>query len=273
MQDVMVSIIMRTCNRPHILKNALESVRAQTYQNIEVIIAEDGQATAQQMVETEFSDLNIKYACTGERKGRTVVGNLALSMATGKYMNFLDDDDILFPNHVEKLVVSLQNAEERAAYAVAYESVVTYDERKGCYKESKKFVRFRQPFNRMYLTVFNYIPIQTIMFERSIYEQLGGFDENLDVLEDWDLWVRYSTVTDYKFVDEITSLYRVPKKKIHRDADMHEAYKMVPKKFEGYVSDLSYYDVHQELNYILNEIKTPRWKRCLKKVRDKILYR
>lgn len=273
MQEVMVSIIMRTCNRPHILRNALESVRAQTYKNIEVIIAEDGKDTARQMIETEFSDLNIKYVCTGERKGRTVVGNLALSMATGKYLNFLDDDDLLFHNHVEMLVNSLQGAEEKAAYSVAYESVVKYDEKKRSYREYKRFVRFNQPFNRIYLLVFNFLPIQTIMFERSLYEQLGGFDENLDVLEDWDLWVRYSTLTDYKYVNEITSLYRVPKKKIQRDAGMYEAYQKVPLKFKEYGYDLSYYDIHQELNYILNEIKTPGWKRFLKKIRDKTLYR
>ena len=273
MQNEMVSIIMRTCNRPHILKSALESVRAQTYKNIEVVVAEDGQDTARNMIETEFSDMNIKYVCTGERKGRTVVGNLALSMATGKYLNFLDDDDLLFPNHVETLVNRLQGAKEKAAYAVAYESVVTYDENKREYKESKRFVRFRQPFNRIYLLVHNYIPIQTIMFERSLYDELGGFDENLDVLEDWDLWVRYSSLTDYVFVDEITSLYRVPKKKIKRDAGMYDAYKEVPLKFKEYVRTFDYYEIHQELNYILNEIKTPKWKKFLKKMRDKLLYR
>ena len=39
------------------------------------------------------------------------------------------------------------------------------------------------------------------MFDRSLYEELGGFDESLDFLEDWDLWVRYSTKTDFKFID------------------------------------------------------------------------
>lgn len=273
MQNAMVSIIMRTCNRPHILKNALESVRKQTYKNIEVIVVEDGQDTARQMIETDFSDLNVKYVYTGERRGRTVVGNIALSMATGKYFNFLDDDDLLFPNHVETLVYSLDGVEEKAAYSVAYESVVKYDDKRKCYKEYKRFVRFNQPFNRTYLLVFNYIPIQTIMFDRYLYEMLGGFDENLDVLEDWDLWVRYSTLTNYKYVNEITSLYRVPKKKIHRDTGMYNAYQKVPLKFRQYSFDNNYYDIHNELNYILNEIKTPKWKRFMKRMRDKLLYR
>ena len=62
MEKELVSIIVRTCNRPHILREALESIRRQTYPNIEVVVAEDGANTAQEMLETEFSDMNIRYA-------------------------------------------------------------------------------------------------------------------------------------------------------------------------------------------------------------------
>ena len=123
----LVSIVIRTCGRPHILRGALESVRNQNYKNIEVIVAEDGENTAQNMVEKEFSDLNIRYTNTGARRGRTVVGNLALAMATGDYLNFLVDDDLLFPEHVETLLHEIHKSKNLAAYSVAYESVVQYD--------------------------------------------------------------------------------------------------------------------------------------------------
>lgn len=269
----LVSIIIRTCNRPHILRETLESVRKQTYPNIEVVIAEDGANTAQKMLEEEFADLNIRYDCTGERKGRTVVGNLALSMATGKYLNFLDDDDLLFPEHVEKLVGALTGAKEKAAYSIAYESVAKYDEKRRCYKERKRRIRYRQPFNRTYLTFHNYIPIQSIMFSRELYEELGGFDEQLDILEDWDVWVRYSTRTDFIYVDEITSLYRVPVKQIKRDADMYHAYEEVIKKFAQYSTQMNYYEINRDLDYVLEVIKMPKWKKKLKAIRNRVLYR
>ena len=238
MEKELVSIIVRTCNRPHILREALESIRRQTYPNIEVVVAEDGANTAQEMLETEFSDMNIRYACTGERKGRTVVGNLALSMASGAYMNFLDDAD-----------------------------------KKRGFREYKRKIRYRQPFNRTYLTFHNYIPIQSILFCRTLYEELGGFDEKLDILEDWDVWVRYSTKTDFIFVDQITSLYHVPTRKVKRDADMYHAFGEVTKKFAGYEARMNYYEINRELEYILEEIKTPKWKKVLKTLRDRVLYR
>ena len=160
----LVSIVIRTCNRPHILKGALESVRKQTYRPIEVVVAEDGKNTAQKMLEDEFADLNIQYVCTGERKGRTAVGNIALELSQGDYLNFLDDDDILFPEHVATLVDKLESGDVQAAYTVAYESVVKYDAKKQRYIEYKKRIRYRQKFNRLYLSVTNYIPIQSIIY-------------------------------------------------------------------------------------------------------------
>lgn len=272
-EQVLVSILIRTCGRPHILKGALESIREQTYHVIEVVVVEDGQNTAQRMLEEEFSDLNIKYACTGTRKGRTVAGNLALSMASGMYLNFLDDDDLLLPDHVKELVSVLEKSDRKAAYAVAYESIVKYDKKRQQYRECRRWVRYEQPFNRVFLTYNNYIPIQCIMFARELYEELGGFDEKLEYLEDWDLWVRYSTRTDYEFVDKITSLYRVPKKKAKRDADLFQAYEIAVKKFAEYRIDVSYQDIQKDLKYILEVIKTPAWKKQLKKIRDKVLYK
>lgn len=272
MNEKLVSVVIRTCNRPHILRETLESVRRQTYPNIEVVIAEDGSNTAQKMLMEEFSDLNIRYACTGECKGRTIAGNMALSMTTGAYLNFLDDDDLLFPEHIQELVKVLDGAKEKVAYSIAYESIVQYQKEKKYYKEYRRKIRYQQPFNRTYLTFHNYLPIQSVMFSRELYEELGGFDEKLDILEDWDIWVRYSMKTDFIYVDKITSLYRVPLKQVKRDAQMYHAFEKVTKKFEAYSKYMNYYEVNRDLKYICEEIKTPKWKKKLKELRNKILY-
>ena len=266
----LVSIIVRTCNRPDVLRKNLESLRKQSYRHIEVIIVEDGMNMSQRMLEEEFSDLSIKYAYTGEKKGRTVVGNMALAMADGKYINFLDDDDLFFPDHVEILVDALNHSAELVAYSVAYESISAYNSNKKEFEEKKRKIRYRQPFNRSYLYYNNYIPIQTVMFDRSLYEELGGFDESLDFLEDWDLWVRYSTKTDFKFIDRITSLYRVPIKKKKRSQDMYNAYDIAVEKFMQYNLQMNVNEISNDLKYVLEEIKTPGWKKFLKKVMQKV---
>ena len=213
MKRPFVSIIIRTCQRPEILRVALESIRKQTYPNIQTVIVEDGRNAAEKMLKEEYADLNYIYEATGEKVGRCVAGNRAMELALGEYYNFLDDDDAFFPEHVECLMSVLEKDTRLAAYSLAEERRIWIKSRNPyVYKVKGRTVRFHQPFYRMLLYTFNYIPIQSIMFHRSLYETLGGFDETLDNLEDWDLWVRYSTKTDFIYIDQVTSYYHVPYK-------------------------------------------------------------
>ena len=82
------------------------------------------------------------------------------------------------------------------------------------YRERNRFVAYREPFSRSAIWHHNYIPIQAILFRRSLYETYGGFNEELERLEDWDLWVRYSLERDYLLIEKVTSLYRVPAKSV-----------------------------------------------------------
>ena len=108
------------------------------------------------------------------------------------------------------------------------------------------------------------MPIQTVMFEKALFEQYGGFRENLDALEDWDLWLRYAAHEDFEYVGEVTSLYRVPLFRFKRDKVMFQAYYEVRKLFEEYEYPYNFRQVNEELNYILNEIRTPKWKKVIK---------
>lgn len=258
-----VSIIVRTCGRPEVLRGALESIRKQTYLDVETVVIEDGLEISRQMICTEYSDLQLRYISTGKRVGRAKAGNLGMKVAQGKYLNFLDDDDVLYPEHIEILLQTLQSAEEKAVYSVAEEAAAIYRKRKRTFYDVRKKVRFREPFNRMYLLHTNYLPIQSVMFEKSLFEQYGGFRENVDYLEDWDLWVRYAAHTNFKMVNEITSMYRVPLNNFRRDRKLKHAYNDVQKYFSEYVDVLNFGECHREINDFIRQKYTPRWKKML----------
>jgi glycosyltransferase involved in cell wall biosynthesis len=206
-----ISVIVRTIGRPFVLNGALSSLRNQTYKNFEVIIVEDGPVSSKEYIYSQFPDLKIQYFFTGFQVGRNKAGNIGLSNAKGKYLIFLDDDDIFFPEHLEILYRTVENQNVKAAYSIAYEvqtEVISTNPYQ--YKEKAEKVVFNQPFNLLLLLWKNYIPIQTILFHRTLYEELGGFDESLEIFEDWDLWIRYATATRFIFVPKITSKYRVP---------------------------------------------------------------
>ena len=213
--EPLVSVIVRTCGRPNVLRETLISLRNQTYKNIEVVIVEDGENKSEKMIKEEFSDLNIVYKATGEKQGRCKVGNLGMELSSGKYLNFLDDDDLFFADHVETLVQALEkHIEYKIAYSTSFETKIEVKSREPKYEyvEESRVVVHNRPFSRIRLLDINLFPIQAVMFERSIYEKFGGFDLELDNLEDWEMWQRYSTENTYLYVPKTTSLYRVPAK-------------------------------------------------------------
>jgi len=65
-------------------------------------------------------------------------------------------------------------------------------------------------FSLQEILYHNIAPIQAVMFERGVFEECGGLDEGMDVLEDWDMWIRFAAKNPFLFVPKTTSVYRVP---------------------------------------------------------------
>jgi len=203
-----VSILIRTVGRAASLRDALASCANQTYANLEVVVIEDGPERSRAVVDEFRGRLAIRYRATGRRIGRARAGNLALAEATGEWLNFLDDDDVLFADHVEVLVEAALRENVAGAYALAWETHVEGDGEK--LDEVMHVTRHRQRFHRLALWHHNYLPIQAVLFHRRLYERHGGFEEDMDQLEDWNLWTRYTLEDDFLLVEKTTSKYRVP---------------------------------------------------------------
>ena len=88
--------------------------------------------------------------------------------------------------------------------------------------------RHRQPFDRLTLWHHNFLPIQAVLFHRDLYARHGGFAEDMDQLEDWNLWTRYTLDDDFVLVEKTTSKYRVPasaREAAARQALLDDAYR------------------------------------------------
>ncbi len=206
-----VSILIRTVNRAAWLREALSSCAHQTWENLEVVVVEDGPPASKSVVDEFRGRLDIRYESTGTSGGRSRAGNRALVLATGEWLNFLDDDDVLFADHVEMLVQAALAARVKGAYGLAWETKTAVRDREQAeYEETVHSTIHRQPFDRLTMWHHNYLPIQAVLFHRSLYEKHGGFAEDMDQLEDWNLWTRYTLEDDFVLVEKTTSKYRVP---------------------------------------------------------------
>jgi GT2 family glycosyltransferase len=211
-QDIpLVSILIRTVDRGAWLTLALESVANQTWRNLEVIVVEDGPPRSRAVAERFSKRFALRYFATGTKVGRARAGNLALAEARGEWLNFLDDDDVFFADHVETLVGAVERAGTKGAYALAWETHIQVRRpENAAFVEIAHFTCHRQPFDRITLWHHNFLPIQAVLFHRSLYERYGGFAEDMEQLEDWNLWTRYTLENDFVLVEKTTSKYRVP---------------------------------------------------------------
>ena len=209
----LVSVVTRTYRgRSQLLRQCLLSVAHQTYPNIEHIVVEDGGSTARELVDA-------MGVATGrparfiplDKVGRSAAGNRGLLEAQGRWCLFLDDDDLLFADHVELLAATLLSQPDAvAAYSLPWE--VTTDDRAGGYVETSYAVPpiLRQDFDYAVLRHHNYMAIQSVLFECRLFVERGGFDEDMQVLEDWMLWLRYAYGNRFAYVPKVTSLFRTP---------------------------------------------------------------
>ncbi len=259
-----VSILIRTCQRPKTLSRALKSIREQTYKDLEVIVVEDGNDISKELVKS-FSDLSVTYHSTGHKVGRSAAGNIAMSLAKGSYFNFLDDDDWLLPNHVEVLVTELIGTDRLVAYGNASECLTIKKGEKEIIK--KQFIRHKQPFSRLLLLYYNYLTIQEVMFSRTLYEQYGGMDVELDAFEDWDIWIKYAMHADFVYIDKVTSCYCTPYDKTSKQRRAHEMKKnmeFIRNKIGRYKIDLDAKDLQEDVRYLIEDYRQSRWIRNLK---------
>jgi GT2 family glycosyltransferase/acetyltransferase-like isoleucine patch superfamily enzyme len=227
----LVTIVTRTYrNRNEFLRQAIMSVLNQTYPNVELVVVEDGGETMKDLV-AEFqhpAGRPIRFYGM-DKVGRSVTGNYGLEMAKGTYCMFLDDDDLLFSDHVEVLVAALaKNKESVAAYSLAMEvgTITTVD---GRYTEVSHETPsyYKHEYDYDVLLDHNFIPIQSLLFERALYLERGGFETDMSHLEDWNLWLRYGYGNTFTYVAKTTSLFRTPADpnvRLERHKSLHEAY-------------------------------------------------
>jgi glycosyltransferase involved in cell wall biosynthesis len=199
----LVSIIVRTKDRPTALAAALDSLKEQRYRPIQLVVVNDGGQDVATVVDTYrhgFDDLI--YIHHPSSKGRSVAANAGLDAATGEFIGFLDDDDLLHATHVDRLVASASDDID-----VVYDNVQCMEpDADGQWQE---VYRYNQPFDLTRLMVENYIPIHAVLFRRRLLDAGCRFDEGFDTFEDWDFWLQLAQHCSFHHLDQLGGIYRV----------------------------------------------------------------
>ncbi len=204
----LVSVITRTRNRVGLLAEAVASVAAQTHRNVEMIVVNDGGEDPEPALAPFRDQLKIIKLEPG-RVGRCLAANLALNAASGTWIAWLDDDDLFYPHHLEVALEELRRGQFRVVYTDAHRIDQVREHEGGPWREVGRSVPYSQDFSRLMLFRQAYIHLVTVVHHRACVESLGGFDESLEVLEDWDLFFRFAQDYEFRHLPVVTSAFRI----------------------------------------------------------------
>lgn len=205
--QVKVSVYITTYNRHELLKRAVDSVLAQSYQNIEIIVADDGSTDGTHAYLKEMQEQGLLLSTineTGKSKGACYGRNKALSLATGYFITGLDDDDYFENWRIESFVnfwgkLSLEN--ECTTIAGLFDSMIEITPSKTIITHQEQAVTLQG------LRTANLIGNQ-VFTKASYFRELNGFDESMPALQDWEMWIRLAKAYG-NFINISTNSYIV----------------------------------------------------------------
>ncbi len=195
----LISVVIPSYNRPERLIRAVNSVLEQTYKNLEVIIIDDASDNKIHLRDLENSE-RVRVLYNDVNRGPCYSRNRGISEARGEYINFLDDDDILFSDKLEKQVKFFNDSKNQKLGMVTAHAI---DERSG--EVVEKYNRVQGNIYTSLLKSYAVSGIETMLFKTSIIKSLGGFDIELESSQEYDLLIRFAENHEVDYVDEILS--------------------------------------------------------------------
>ena len=186
-----ISVIIPTFNRRHFLREALDSVAAQTYPFFEIIVIDDGSDDGTDELISQY-DREINYI-RQDNRGPAAARNRGIRAARYDFIAFLDSDDRFAEN---KLAIQLHAMLDNPGFLVSHTDEIWY--RRGSLLNQKKKHLKEGGFIFARCLELCAVGMSTIMANKALFDEVGLFDEGLPCCEDYDLWLR--TAVSHSFL-------------------------------------------------------------------------
>jgi glycosyltransferase involved in cell wall biosynthesis len=244
----LISIVLPTCNRLDFLMRSIDSIKAQTYENWELLIVDDisDDGTKEAMEELQKKDSRINYhrIKVDSTPGISKYLNYGISKSKGKYIARLDDDDFWCMN--DKLKMQVEFLENNLDYVLVGGGMIIIDENgneKFRYLKNEKDEEIREK-----ALMANPFTHAAVMFRKDVVESIGGYKNWLHA-EDWDLWLRLGKVGKFHNFKEYFGKYLVAGQNLSFKYQRRQA-KIILKIIKTHKKDYPHFLKGYSLNYI-----------------------
>jgi glycosyltransferase involved in cell wall biosynthesis len=195
-----VSIVIPSFNRKELLRRALGSVLGQSYSDWEAIVVDDGSTDGTPDLARGFAGERVRFLRLPSRRGAAAARNAAVAASAGRIIAFLDSDDEWRPEKLERQMETFGTAGPGVGVVYTRTARIfrgrTYDI-PGTSVGKKDGDLFHSILRGVYI-----VPTPAAAVRKECLEAVGGFDESLPALEEWDLWIRLAKVCRFAYVPE-----------------------------------------------------------------------
>ena len=211
----MVSIIMPSYNHEKYIKEAIDSVLSQTFQDFEIVITDDGSVDGTVDEVRKFDDPRIKLFVFDKNQGACAAAAKCIEESSGDYIAMMSSDDIFMPEKLEKQVAFL-DANPNIGAVFGYAEFI--DEDGGPYSGKSSYFtknvfaaenRSRHEWLRYFFQGANCLCHPTLLIRRECYDKVGVYDKRLAQLPDLDFWIRLCMAYDIHIMQEPLIKFRL----------------------------------------------------------------
>jgi len=176
-----VSIITPSYNRANYIETTIKSVLNQTYNNIEYIVVDGNSNDTTKNILEKYAERNLLSYISEPDTGMYDAINKGLSMATGDILAYINTDDYYFPWTVSRVVEAFQKSETDLVFGDCLVNDLA---------NKASWINIYPRFTNRYLRVGHLIPQPTVFFKRNVFETVGAFGKNVNLLADCEYWLR-----------------------------------------------------------------------------------
>lgn len=201
-----VSVVVPTHNRADLIGDTLRSVLAQTFPDFEVVVVDNGSTDGTDRVVAVLKDPRIRYYWQQDSGLPANSRNVGIRMARGRYIAFLDSDDLWLPG---KLALQIPYMDTHPGYAFTCTDAEVFPTTNLLGRRNRISLMRRRSIRD--LMCGNFVQTLTVVVRRDCLEAVGGFNEDprMKAAEDYDLWLRLGSRYSFKYFRTVTARRRV----------------------------------------------------------------
>ena len=264
--EPLVSVIINCYNGEKYLKEAIDSVIAQTYKNWEIIFWDNQSTDNSSKIVSSYSDKRIKYFYARNHTFLGEARNYAVKKATGEWISFLDCDDIWYEDKLEcqlkKITANVGMLYSRARLFVDGSSNHSFMAKSIKNKIYPKFKKL--PSGNIFddLLYDCFIPFPSVLIRKDLFFKVGGINNFLKVAEDYDIFLKLTRISKVIALDRVLCVYRIHKNNLSHD-NYEVTFKESIKLIEGYSvkRNVAHNVIYWKLKYLKYLIKTGYYKK------------